>query len=140
MEFSVRHWCRISLFNLLVLSLIGVTLRYKIAYYFSVYRSETFTHGHSHFAFAGWVSMALMVLMVHYLEKKARLAVLKIQEPPLGQPADCRWHADRLSNRRVWNIPDHLFQRLLSLFPMFCHCLLARPEQVTSTICQPPVV
>ena len=70
MEFSVRHWCRISLFNLLVLSLIGVTLRYKIAYYFPYIDQKHLLHGHSHFAFAGWVSMALMVLMVHYLEKR----------------------------------------------------------------------
>lgn len=77
MEFSVRHWCRISLFNLLVLSLIGVTLRYKIAYYFPYIDQKHLLHGHSHFAFAGWVSMALMVLMVHYLEKKGQAGSFK---------------------------------------------------------------
>ena len=67
MQFSLQRWIRISLFNLLLVASIGVILRYKIAFALPFIDQKHLLHGHSHFAFAGWISQALMVLLVGYL-------------------------------------------------------------------------
>ncbi|MEP7165700.1 MAG: hypothetical protein ABI741_13455 [Ferruginibacter sp.] len=75
MQFFQR-WIRISLFNLLLVSSIGVTLRYKIAFSLPFIDQKHLLHGHSHFAFAGWVTQALMVLLVAYLAGQAGTGIL----------------------------------------------------------------
>jgi len=67
MHTSLRKWLNISFFNLLILALIGVILRYKIAFAFPFVDQKHLLHGHSHFAFAGWITQILMVLMVQHL-------------------------------------------------------------------------
>lgn len=73
----IKRWLRISLFNLLIVSFIGVILRYKIAFYFPFIDQKNLLHGHSHFAFTGWVSQALYVLLADYLAKQKGDSVLK---------------------------------------------------------------
>ncbi len=63
-------WLRISIINLLIVSLLGVTLRYKIAFSLKFVDQKYLLHGHSHFAFAGWVTQALMALLVLHLSKR----------------------------------------------------------------------
>lgn len=70
MLFSPHRWLRISLFNLLIVSVIGVILRYKILYPLPFVDQKHLLHGHSHFAFAGWISQALMALLVEYLARQ----------------------------------------------------------------------
>jgi hypothetical protein len=65
----LRRWLQISFLNLLIVSLLGVTLRYKIAFSFPYLDQKHLLHGHSHFAFAGWITQALMVLLVQYLSQ-----------------------------------------------------------------------
>ncbi len=48
----------------------GVTLRYKIAFSLPFIDQQNLLHGHSHFAFAGWVTQALMTLLIGYLSEK----------------------------------------------------------------------
>jgi hypothetical protein len=69
MSSSLRRWIQISFFNLLLVSLIGVLLRYKIAFSFPYFNQRFLLHGHSHFAFAGWLTQVLMVLLVQYLSR-----------------------------------------------------------------------
>jgi hypothetical protein len=69
MSFSLRFWLRVSLFNLLILASIGVVLRYKIAFSLPFVDQKHLLHGHSHFAFAGWISQAIMTLMVAAISK-----------------------------------------------------------------------
>jgi hypothetical protein len=69
MVFSLRRWLQISFFNLLLVSFLGITLRYKIAFYLPYINQKYLLHGHSHFAFAGWITQVLMVLMVQYLSR-----------------------------------------------------------------------
>jgi len=66
----LRKWLHISLFNLLLVAFAGVVLRYKIAYSLPFVNQKYLLHGHSHFAFAGWVTQALMALLVAYLQDK----------------------------------------------------------------------
>src|SRR6476469_4088684 len=63
-RFSTQRWIRIAFINLLVVASLGVIMRYKIAYYLPFIKQENFLHAHSHFAFAGWLTQVIMILMV----------------------------------------------------------------------------
>lgn len=67
MGISLRRWLSISFFNLLIVASLGIILRYKIAFYFPYLQQKFILHSHSHFAFAGWITQTLMVLLVNYL-------------------------------------------------------------------------
>jgi hypothetical protein len=73
----LRTWLGVSLFNLLIVASLGVILRYKIAFYLPFIDQKHFLHSHSHFAFAGWITQALMVLLVHYLSTKTTEKIAK---------------------------------------------------------------
>lgn len=64
---DVTKWLRLSIFNLLIVALLGAVLRYKIAFSLSFIDQRNLLHGHSHFAFSGWVSQALMALIISRL-------------------------------------------------------------------------
>lgn len=70
MAFSLSRWLKIALINLFIVACLGVTLRYKILYPLPFVDQKHLLHGHSHFAFAGWITQALMVLLVWYLVKQ----------------------------------------------------------------------
>ena len=73
----IQRWLRITLFNLLLVALIGFVLRYKIAYSLLFVDQKHLLHAHSHFAFAGWITMALMALMVAWLSEENGETVFK---------------------------------------------------------------
>jgi hypothetical protein len=66
-----KQWLKISLINLFLVAAIGVVLRYKIAFSLPIVDQKHLLHGHSHFAFAGWISQAIMSLMVIYLQQQS---------------------------------------------------------------------
>ena len=70
MEFPLFRWLKISVLNLLIVASLGLILRYKILYPLPFIDQKHFLHGHSHFAFAGWITQALMALLVSYLAKQ----------------------------------------------------------------------
>jgi hypothetical protein len=70
MAFYLQRWLKICLFNLLLVAGIGIILRYKIAFSLPFIDQKHLLHGHSHFAFAGWITQALMVLLVAHLAKQ----------------------------------------------------------------------
>jgi len=72
-----QRWLRISLFNLLLVAAIGTILRYKIVYYLPFVDQKHLMHAHSHFAFTGWITMAIMALMVAYLAAEAGESIFK---------------------------------------------------------------
>lgn len=69
MALNTRFWLRVSLFNLLIVAFFGVIMRYKIGFEFPFLNQKHLQHGHSHFAFIGWVSHTLYVLMIGVLQK-----------------------------------------------------------------------
>lgn len=77
MHIGLQRWLRISLINLLIVAAIGVVLRYKIVYPLPFIDQKHLLHGHSHFAFAGWISQAIMAIMVSYLVKMKGESVYK---------------------------------------------------------------
>jgi len=68
-SFKTREWIQIALINFCVVVLAGITLRYKINFPLPFVNQKYLLHAHSHFAFVGWVSVALMALMVNYLQQ-----------------------------------------------------------------------
>lgn len=77
MSLSLRRWLHISFFNLLIVAFIGVVLRYKIAFSLPFVDQKHLLHGHSHFAFSGWITQVMMVLMIQYLAQPKGEAVFK---------------------------------------------------------------
>lgn len=63
-----QKWARLAILNFLVLASVGVLLRYKILFPLPWIDHKHLLHGHSHFAFAGWVSLALYVAIIHVLQ------------------------------------------------------------------------
>lgn len=77
MSLVLHRWLKITILNLFIVAAIGVVLRYKIAYSLPFIDQKHLLHGHSHFAFAGWISQVIMVLMVAYLAKEKGALVFK---------------------------------------------------------------
>jgi len=77
MSSPLRSWLRISFFNLLLIAFLGVILRYKIAFSLPFIDQRNLQHGHSHFAFAGWLTQVLMILLVQYLSQYQGEAIYK---------------------------------------------------------------
>jgi len=62
----MKNWYRLALFNLIVLTLLGLILRYKINFPLDFLEQKNLLHAHSHFAFNGWVSFLLQVLILDH--------------------------------------------------------------------------
>ncbi len=77
MNFTLSKWIKFSLLNLLVVASLGVCLRYKILYPLPFVHQKHLLHSHSHFAFTGWISQTLMVLIVAYLAKNLNKNLFK---------------------------------------------------------------
>lgn len=63
-DITVKNWLIIGLFNLLVVALLGLLMRLKIILPLAFVDQQHIMHAHSHFAFSGWLSQVLMVLLV----------------------------------------------------------------------------
>ena len=75
---SFTHkWLQIAFLNLLLVSVLGVILRYKIAFSLPFIDQKNLLHGHSHFAFTGWITQALMFLLIRQLKHNEQCIVIK---------------------------------------------------------------
>lgn len=70
-------WLKLAVFNFLLIAFIGVLMRYKILYSFPFLDQKNLQQAHSHFAFYGFITHTLYVLMVKYLQKINSTAHLK---------------------------------------------------------------
>lgn len=64
---------RLSKFNLLLVALLGMLMRYKIGFEFKFIDQKFTQHAHSHFAFAAWITQTIMLFMIGFLEKQQLL-------------------------------------------------------------------
>jgi len=69
MKIKFNNWLTFSILNLTVVALIGVILRIKIAFEFPYFDQKHLHHGHSHFAFDGWITQTLFVLLIIFLKR-----------------------------------------------------------------------
>lgn len=75
-----NNWVRICLFNLLIVAILGTLMRYKIAYSLPWLPQKNVLNAHSHFAFAGWLTEILMLLMVRYLGRQESSGIINFQK------------------------------------------------------------
>lgn len=64
-----KKWLNFALFSFWIVSLLGLLIRYKIAFPFPFFTHKNLLHAHSHFAFSAWVSQAIMVIMTIQITK-----------------------------------------------------------------------
>lgn len=62
-------WLKFSVFNFLIVAFLGVIMRYKILYSLPFIDQKHLQEAHSHFAFYGWITNTIYVLILHYLSK-----------------------------------------------------------------------
>jgi len=63
---SFYYWT--GLFNLAVVALLGMLMRYKIGFDFPIFSQKNILHAHSHFAFSGWVAHTLYWCIAAYIQ------------------------------------------------------------------------
>lgn len=68
---NYKLWTSISLFSFCVVGLLGVILRSKILFDLPWIDYLHLLDGHSHFAFGGWVTLALLILLIGELLPEA---------------------------------------------------------------------
>jgi hypothetical protein len=69
---SVNRWVDILIFNFCVVALLGFTLRSKILFSIPFLDYNRLLDAHFHFAFGGWVTLALVVLLIHEVLEPAQ--------------------------------------------------------------------
>ena len=70
MNKSLVKWLTVSFLNLLLVAFLGVVMRYKIEFALPFINQKHVLHSHSQFAFSGWITQTLMVLLVNNLSIK----------------------------------------------------------------------
>ena len=73
---SVRRWTLIGIINLALVALLGLFMRLKVILPLPWFDQKHILHAHSHFAFSGWVSHLLMVLIAMVVLNKNAHSVL----------------------------------------------------------------
>lgn len=66
-EKQLRKWVGIALVNLSIVALLGVLLRCKQLFPLPFIQYKYLLHAHSHFAFGGWITLALLALLIYRL-------------------------------------------------------------------------
>ena len=64
---NIVFWLRFSVLNFFLVAVLGVLMRYKIAYSLPIVDQKHVQEAHSHFAFYGWITQIIYVLMIRYL-------------------------------------------------------------------------
>jgi hypothetical protein len=64
-----QRWVVLSLLNFCIVAVLGVLLRYKMAFSLPVINYNYVLEAHSHFAFSGWISMAIFSAFVYILSE-----------------------------------------------------------------------
>lgn len=65
-----KGWLKIALINLCIVAMLGFVLRSKILFSIPLIEYKNTLHAHSHFAFGGWVTLAINTLLVYELLTK----------------------------------------------------------------------
>ena len=64
MQLKSAFWIRIALLNLLIVAFLGTLMRYKIGFAFPYFDQKFIQEAHSHFAFTGWITHTLYILLI----------------------------------------------------------------------------
>lgn len=70
MKLDTKYWLKFSIFNLLLVAGLGALMRYKIGFEFPYFDQKYIQEAHSHFAFIGWITHTIYVLMINFIQSK----------------------------------------------------------------------
>src|SRR5690606_3864612 len=76
---TVDQWMRLALLNLLLVSILGFLMRLKMILPLPALNQKFLLHAHSHFAFSGWVTHALMVLTAYLIIQGQQRPILSFR-------------------------------------------------------------
>ncbi len=76
-KFSINGWVRTVLANLIIVAILGLLMRYKIRFELPYFDQQHLQHAHSHFAFAGWITQTLLVLITFLIQPQLSLSQLR---------------------------------------------------------------
>lgn len=65
----IRISLKLVIFNFVLTALLGTLMRYKIAFSFPFFNQKYLQESHNYFAFYGWVTSAIYILIFLYLQK-----------------------------------------------------------------------
>jgi hypothetical protein len=68
MNISLDKWFRIAVVNLVIVAFLGTVMRYKIAFSLPFVNQKFLLDAHSHYAFSGWITQALMTFIAAYIK------------------------------------------------------------------------
>lgn len=74
---STFFWLKLSVFNFFLLAILGVIMRYKIAFSFPFLDQKHLQEAHSHFAFYGWITQVIYIFIIEFLRKYIEKSQLK---------------------------------------------------------------
>lgn len=77
MNFNIKYWLKFSIFNLFIVGLLGALMRFKIGFSFPYFDQKHIQHAHSHFAFVGWITHTLYVLIINFIQTKTPISYYK---------------------------------------------------------------
>lgn len=80
---SAGWWLKLAVVNFLIVGVLGLFMRLKIILPIPWLQQQNLLHAHSHFAFAGWVTHTLMVLVL--IAMASRLLPDRTGEPLSGE-------------------------------------------------------
>lgn len=66
---NFNFWLKICVFNFFVVSVVGVMMRYNMAFSLSGFNHKFMQESHSHFTFYGWVSAGIFLFVTKYLSE-----------------------------------------------------------------------
>ncbi len=120
----------------MLVALLGVTLRYKIAFSLPFIDQQNLLHGHSHFAFAGWVTQALMTLLIGYLSEKTsgRIIFPKYRWILYFNAITAYGMLISFPSPGLWLCFYFVFDLLCFCLLLFCCSFLEGSEPVTNSI------
>lgn len=77
---NFNFWLKTCLFNFFIVSVVGVMMRYEMAFSLPWFSHQFMQESHSHFAFYGWVSATIYLFVTKYLsESKKEINLQKYQ-------------------------------------------------------------
>lgn len=74
---NIGIWIRINLFNFLVVSILGVVMRYNLAFSLPGMVQIYWQESHSHFAFYGWVTSSIYLFVAQWLKQENPAIAIK---------------------------------------------------------------
>lgn len=75
-KLTIQHWVVFAVCNLLAVALLGLLMRLKVLFPLPAINQKHVLHAHSHFAFSGWITHALMVFIIAAILKRKSHDVL----------------------------------------------------------------